>query len=336
MNRRTLELLSLTAVSGLIAHPSSAHHSYAMFALDRNLTLEGEITKLEWANPHVYIEIVVDGAERERWQVQGEAPGAMALLGWSPQSLVPGERVRILGVPLRRPTRNMALGAAVIKADGSSLGMRPGAPPPPSAEHEPPAGLAGRWLTEADAALVDAFLDPAGTWRLTPAGAAAAASYRDSENPAKDCVPEPVPYAMVWSATRSIETGPDGIVIRDSLGVERTIHLDRESHDGAEYAPHGHSIGRFEAGVLVVDTRRFQPHRRGNGWGLPSGPRKRLQERFEPSADGATLTYSFSLDDPDYLAEPVTGTLRLSYRPDLPLVDEPCDIDVARRYLEQP
>ncbi len=96
----------------------------------------------------------------------------------------------------------------------------------------------------------------------------------------------------------------------------------------------GHSIGRWDGGTLVVDTARFTPHRLGNGAGLPSGAGKHLVERFALNAEGG-LTYSFELEDPEYLKERVTGTSQWLYRPDVEYVATPCDRDNARRFLAE-
>jgi hypothetical protein len=96
----------------------------------------------------------------------------------------------------------------------------------------------------------------------------------------------------------------------------------------------GHSIGRWDNGVLVVDTASFTPHRLGNGAGLPSGARKHLVERFALSAQGG-VTYSFELADPEFLKEPVTGTAEWLHRPDVDFTATPCSTDNARRFLAE-
>ena len=41
------------------------------------------------------------------------------------------------------------------------------------------------------------------------------------------------------------------------------------------------------------------------------------------------------MEDPDYLAEPVSGASRWDYRPDLDPDPLPCDLESARRYLTE-
>lgn len=322
------------AASALAASAAAAHHSYAAFDLQRPFVLEGVIIRFDWANPHVYIEIETDGPDGERWQVQAETPGSLALRGWSAESLVPGERVTINAAPARNPARRMAVGGIVVKENGARLNIRPDLEVPSNAPTGNAGGLSGHWLTEPDLAVQDAFLEPATAWALTEKGKHAVETYDDADNPSKDCVPEPLPYTMIWTLVRTIDVGADRVVIRDGLGGERTIWTDIESHDGAPATNLGHSIGRWNGDVLEIDTANFAEHRRGNAFGLPSGPQKHLVEWLALTPDRTELLYSFRLEDPEYLAEPVTGELKLAYRPDLPAVREPCDPQIARRYLE--
>ena len=86
--------------------------------------------------------------------------------------------------------------------------------------------------------------------------------------------------------------------------------------------------------TLVVDTASFAPHRLGNGAGLPSGERKHLVERFAVNAQGG-ITYSFELEDAEYLQAPVSGSADWLYRPDVEFVATPCDRTNARRFLAE-
>ena len=136
---------------------------------------------------------------------------------------------------------------------------------------------------------------------------------------------------------KSIELESESVIVRSAVnvGVERIVHLNVTTHDGAPFTNDGHSIGRWEEGVLVVDTRNFIDHPVGNRYGVPSGAQKHLVERFELAADRTTLTYRYRLEDPEYLAAPFEGSAVWAYRPDLPYKAEDCDLENTRRYLEE-
>ena len=84
--------------------------------------------------------------------------------------------------------------------------------------------------------------------------------------------------------------------------------------------------------MLVVDTRNFADE----VWAtLPSGEGKHLVESFVLSPDGKSMSYSFVLEDPEYLARPVSGSGEMSYRPDLKFGGIDCDLDLAKRFFKE-
>jgi hypothetical protein len=160
-------------------------------------------------------------------------------------------------------------------------------------------------------------------------------AFENGDNPGKNCVAYASPFLMIIPDAKMITLGEGDIVIRTELeSVERVIHLNEISHDGVEPSVQGHSIGRWEGDVLVVDTARFAEHGMGNAQKLPSGPDKRLTERFALSPDGGSIIYSFEMTDPDYLAEPVGYEMEWVYSPHFEMVRLPCDPESAQRYLD--
>ena len=110
--------------------------------------------------------------------------------------------------------------------------------------------------------------------------------------------------------------------------------MDGRGHPDARERSHsGYSIGWWEADTLVVDTRNFADHRSPYQTGVPSGARKRVVERYRLTGDGARLVVEFTLEDPEYLAEPMTHTRELVYAPQMTLSDFDCDMEATRRFL---
>jgi hypothetical protein len=208
----------------------------------------------------------------------------------------------------------------------------PANPPAPTIGAD---GLSGVWATIL-MPTVQQFLAAAASLPVTAAGAAAIQQFADTVNPGADCVPFPAPLYMILPGIKSIEVRDDVVVIRgEDAAVERTVHMNLASHDGAAPTVQGHSIGTWEGDVLVVDTTQFTEHRLGNGGGLPGGTAKHLVERFQLNAGGGSLTYSFTLADPDYLTEAVTGMSQWAYRPDVTYAALECSLDNARRFLSE-
>lgn len=345
MMRSGLCRIGILAAIYVLVSPVFAHHSASMFDLERSLTLDGVVTRYDWVNPHVYIEVeMAEAGERASWIIEGAPPSVMSRLGWSRSSLASGERVVVTGHPARDASRRMILGNDFIRVDGSVLAIRgdsagrvvsslelmSAAEAPRSAARS----LAGNWLTPWDPDVALRFLQPQRFWPLTERGIASTDAYDESVNPYRECNSEPVPYLMIWPIVKRIEIGDTVVVMRFENEVERTVHLDISTHEGAPYSDHGHSIGWWEGDALVVDTTHFADHRRGNALGLASGPRKHLAERFELKPDRTALSYTYELEDPDFLAEPVSGVIEMTYRPDIAFEVVPCDPRAARRYLD--
>jgi cytochrome c5 len=225
----------------------------------------------------------------------------------------------------------------VVKVDGSELSNAP--PPeggPASATTAHATSLSGIWLTQPGELAAQFGLLGHPQAELTPAGAVALQSFHPNRDiPGIDCVPLPEPYYMAIAGVMSLEVGTRVARIRSELeGVERTVHLNVSTHQGAPTALHGHSIGHWEGNVLVVDSALFTPNRVGTVAGVPSGPRKHLVERFQLDPGGTSLTYTFELEDPDYLAEPMTGSMHWNYTPTLRYMPVKCNLEVARRFLQ--
>lgn len=139
---------------------------------------------------------------------------------------------------------------------------------------------------------------------------------------------------MIWPSVIDTESNGDLVSSRFELLPDRIVHLDQATHEGAQYVPEGHSIGHFEGKTPVVDTPHFEAHRRGLGRALPSRRGKHLIERSELDSGGREIAYRFWVEDPVYLTEPMSGTIRLQHRPDLAQERVQCDKAIASRYMD--
>ncbi|MEO6040889.1 MAG: DUF6152 family protein [Croceibacterium sp.] len=89
------------------AAPALAHHSYAMFDMNKTVVLNAQVTKFKWQNPHAFIEAdaAVPGGASEHWAVEMTSPNNLAQEGWRRTSLRPGDKVKIYVHPLRTGAR---------------------------------------------------------------------------------------------------------------------------------------------------------------------------------------------------------------------------------------
>jgi hypothetical protein len=151
----------------------------------------------------------------------------------------------------------------------------------------------------------------------------------------KDCIPIGLPSTMFYPVATNITVQKDKVVMKiDWMDTTRTIYLDGRKHPPAsEQFLHGHSVGRWEGKALVVETTNFTKHDMGLSTSVPSSAQKKLTERFEVSEDGKSLIYSGTVEDPVYLTQPAQWTGRLEYRPGMPQSNQKCNVEVARRFL---
>jgi hypothetical protein len=76
--------VSLAVALGL-APAAPAHHSFgAEYDVNQPITLTGELTKVEWTNPHthIYLDVKADDGSVVNWQLEGYPPVALHRLGW--------------------------------------------------------------------------------------------------------------------------------------------------------------------------------------------------------------------------------------------------------------
>ena len=109
--------LSLLAPLG--AH---AHHAFATeFDVNRMITLEGKVTKVELINPHswIHIEVMQDG-KPVMWMVEGGSPNALVRKGVTKASVPIGSELTVRGYGTRDGT-NKAVGRDITFADGRAL-----------------------------------------------------------------------------------------------------------------------------------------------------------------------------------------------------------------------
>ena len=73
----------------------------------------------------------------------------------------------------------------------------------------------------------------------------------------------------------------------------------------------------------------------GLSMSLPGSARRRLTERFALGDVRKMLIYSGVVEDPVYLAQPAQWSGKWEYRPTMRHSNQKCDVEVARRFLQQ-
>ena len=113
----------------VFAIPAVAHHSFAMFDANKQMTLEGTVKDFQWTNPHSWILLMVtdgEAAQPVQWAVELGAPAGLVRQGWVPKTLTPGMKVTAVIHPLKDGTHGGQY-MAVTLPDGTVKGNPNGA-----------------------------------------------------------------------------------------------------------------------------------------------------------------------------------------------------------------
>ena len=117
------KFLFAAALITAIAAPVLAHHSPAAFEAQKTVTLVGTIKEFRWQNPHTWIEVnVPDGKGQEvLWAVELTSPTYLVRAGWKSNTLKPGDKVTVVGRPLKSGEPGSAIFTSITLADGRTL-----------------------------------------------------------------------------------------------------------------------------------------------------------------------------------------------------------------------
>ena len=125
-----LDRVSALTLAGasLLATAALAHHSYASFDLEREVTVEGTVTEWNWTNPHSWLYIAVEKPDgsTEEWGIETESVTRLTQNvggGWSRTVFKPGDKV----TAVVHPRVDGGPGGTVVNVrleDGRLLEMR--------------------------------------------------------------------------------------------------------------------------------------------------------------------------------------------------------------------
>lgn len=116
----------MIAAAVLTSVSMSAHHSFSMFEMDKNVEYSGTVVEWKWQNPHVHFTMQVkpgagvDAAMVGLWDVEGGSINIMGRQGWTRSSYKSGDAIKLVGHPMRDGSKGISLFYA-IRPDGKRL-----------------------------------------------------------------------------------------------------------------------------------------------------------------------------------------------------------------------
>ena len=116
--RVALVFAGLFAATGALAH----HSAVAEYDLDKPVSINGTIKRVEWQNPHIwyYLDVKEKDGSVSEWGVSGGAPGQLMRRGITKDVLKVGATVSVEGFLARDGSKNMT-GRRVTFPDGRDV-----------------------------------------------------------------------------------------------------------------------------------------------------------------------------------------------------------------------
>ena len=100
-----------------------AHHSNTAFDMDKAVVWKVQVTEFKFVNPHAYVYFTMAGGDGKKVEGRCElgARTALTRMGWSIETIKPGEKLTIHGSPGRNEA-NVCYLNSFVRADGTEVG----------------------------------------------------------------------------------------------------------------------------------------------------------------------------------------------------------------------
>ena len=301
----------------LMANHAAAHHSWAaVFNTDGDAEIDGIVSRIEWRNPHIRLEVTTDpGTPEEKvWDIESNSVASLVRMGVNPEVLTEGTQVTIAGYPEREGDGSIFMNHLLLPDNTEVIFLR-GAEPRWDGEtigtsdrlhgkvveedfSKRPTSIFAVWNTiyGAEGSRGGGLRSPRGEFEIDYA----------EERGSGNCVSKDVwsemgsPYPM-----QLIDNGDIVVIHVEEFDTIRTVHMGVAHNDpGTVKNNLGYSTGRMEGGKLFVTTT-FEG----------SNSPVQFHETFQLSADHNRIEYTSTLFNPESGNAPAESSRWWQYQP---------------------
>jgi hypothetical protein len=100
-----------------------AHHSASMFDDAKVVEKKGTVKELQWTNPHVWLQVVIDeNGKKIEWSLEGGSPNTLSRQGWRASTFKTGDVVTVRFNPMKDGSAAGQFVGAKFEADGKTIG----------------------------------------------------------------------------------------------------------------------------------------------------------------------------------------------------------------------
>ena len=275
--------------------------SAEMFKKGEHIKIEGAPDRFDANSCYVSTVVFADGTSADRY-AQLSKPAATAAPAAPRAARLPSGEPNITGdwAPEQRVMTDPRGRSGALVPVSQAAGFEPGESP------APPAGAAG-------AGAAGGGGGGGGRPRVTytPAGQTAADAFRNgtTDNPRMRCETTSILFDWTFDGpvNRITQSGDTITLQYGQLGLARTIHMNQTEHPaGVERTRAGHSIGRWENDVLVVDTVGFAAGVLNPP--IMSSEQLHVVERFTLDPKTLALKRDYEADDPVNFTDKYKGS----------------------------
>jgi hypothetical protein len=129
MKRVLFVAMAATIVGAAATTPAMAHHSAAMFDMDKTISVSGTVKDFQYTNPHSWLIVMAPGpgGKDVEWSFEAEGPSTLLRNGIKKSSLPAGEKVTVRTHPMK-DGRPAGAWIDLTKGDGTVLDPHGGVP----------------------------------------------------------------------------------------------------------------------------------------------------------------------------------------------------------------